>query len=578
MTRRIISLTHGYIPVFAWRLPNEIAAYKQEKLQALQWVNVIKGFTQKGVKTREIEDSGVIVWLTEQDKKQVSKAEVADFVSFALPSIKECRLSGREVAYKTYSYATHAPLQNYFESLFYFPTVVEDLSDRIAELDESISALNFDFEKLADDPDLVFRLDDKRQALLDRQNNPESHLPTISTHFSSRLKEICPDARADFAHMRWSMMEEDGKKILFVHEFQSDWAQRGRRANWTGEYKTAPLVTETESWTTFLIRRAMSIAIEEGCDELTWINGPEMSNGGRIPGPEGLKEFYQRIVPSCAKKAAKGMEADLYLRPANVIDREDIQLAFMPITKKMNEEFSPRIPVYSYASTVGQSSYDHSLAERLKRVLQLRTKTVLGEEDLLKVRIAREVLQAHDCRRPAGALIGKVAHIAFNAKDPIAALDHEAFHFAMKYQFRTKEREEVLSAFVPGSPLLTRTIQLLTAKKEFDAVVQASKDPEEAAAHAYALWRVGKMNFEVFEGASRSMRIASAISNVIVKLFPKAERGLNQLFIWMKCEGVSAQDFVAKVVRRADAATVGESYSNSVNADECTKLDRAIST
>lgn len=574
MTRRIISLTHGYVPLFAWRLPREIAAYKQEKLQAQQWINVIRGLTQKGVKAREIEDSGVIAWLTEQDKKQVTKEEVAEFASFSLPSIKECRLSGREVTYKSYSYAEHAPLQNYFESLFYFPTVVEDLGDRIAELDESISALNFDFEKLAEDPDLVFRLDDKRQELLNRQKNPESDQPAISTHFSSRLKEICPDARADFAHMRWSLMEEDGKKILFVHEFQSDWAQRGRQSNWTGHYKTAPLVTDTESWTTFLIRRAMSIAIEEGCEELTWINGPEMSNGGRIPGPEGLREFYQRIVPSCAKKASKGMEAELYLRPAKVIKREDKQLAFMPVTSKMREEFSPRIPVYSYATVVAKSTYDHSLAERLERSLQIRTKSVLGEDDLLKVRIAREVLQAHDSRRPAGALIGKVAHIAFNAKDPIAALDHEAFHFAMVYQFRSKEKEEVIAAFVPGSPLLVRTIQLLTERKEFQAVVQASKDPEEAAAHAYGLWRIGKMNFEIFEGSSRSKKIASAISNVIAKYFPAAERALNRIFDWIKGEGVSAQDFVAKVVRRADRGFVPEQHASNTYSDDGLRLER----
>ncbi|MBY0242010.1 MAG: hypothetical protein K2X55_22130, partial [Burkholderiaceae bacterium] len=238
MAKKVFQLTGGAYPLFSWRLPQEIAAYKQAKLQAQQWIHVINGFSQKGIKQSEIEDSGVAEWLQDQGKRQVTREELAEFASYSLPSIKEARLTGSDVKYRSYSFAGAG--EDYNESLFYFPTVDEDLADRIADLDDRIAALNFDFDKLGEDPDAVFRLDKRRSALIAQQNEVASG-NTLRTHFSSDLQSMCPDARADFAHMRWSVKVVDGNRTLFVHEFQSDWAQKGRAREWKGDYKRAPL-------------------------------------------------------------------------------------------------------------------------------------------------------------------------------------------------------------------------------------------------------------------------------------------------------------------------------------------------
>lgn len=105
MAKKVLQLTGGAYPLFSWRLPQEIAAYKQAKLQAQQWIHVINGFSQKGIKQSEIEDSGVAEWLQDQGKRQVTREELAEVASYALPSIKEARLTGSDVKYRDYSFA-----------------------------------------------------------------------------------------------------------------------------------------------------------------------------------------------------------------------------------------------------------------------------------------------------------------------------------------------------------------------------------------------------------------------------------------------------------------------------------------
>jgi hypothetical protein len=553
MTKKIFNLTGGAAPVFAWRLPQHIADYKQPRLPASQWINVVKGLTQKGVKLAEILDSRVTDWLTERGNAQVTREELAEAVSFALPAIKELRLSGVDAQYRRYSWSSDDENKDYNESLFYFPNIHEDFSDRIADLDEAISALNFDFEKLGADPDLVFRLDEKRSDLLQKQREMQkSGSDGPNTHFASTLRHICPDSRADFAHMRWSVMNIDGTRTLFVHEFQSDWAQKGRQNDWKGTYKPAPLVMETEYWSAFLLRRAMSLAVETGCAQLTWINGGAMANGGNIQGPAGLDEFYLKIIPSVAKKLAKPFDAELSLKDMRLKEGSVHRLAAMPITAAMKESFSPRIPVYSYARVVEKATFDPVAAKRLQKALQLRADEMFGVEHRLRVNVVKDIFGACEHQRAAGALIGKVADIAFSAEDPVQALDHEAFHFAYRYRFTSSERAQVRQYFEPGSPLLVRTVRLLIAEGDMDAVTQAMGNPEEAAAHAFSYWKKGHMSLAQLLPMGTSPESRAGISKVIGSFFPEVERFVHAIVDWMRRDSASPSDFVARIVRIHD--------------------------
>ena len=547
MTKQVFNLTGGESPVFAWKLPLEIASYKQARLPAGQWINVIKGFAQKGIKLAEIIDSKVNDWLGERGSEQITKEDLAEYVSFALPSIKELRLSGGDAKYKEYSWAD-AGAMDYNESLFYFPTVTEDFSDRIADLDEAISALNFDFEKLGNDPDLPIRLDQKRSELLMKQRDAVKSFGGPTTHFASRLRELCPDARADFAHLRWSVADMKGHRTLFIHEMQSDWAQKGRANNWAGEYKPAPLVMDTDHWTAFLLRRAMALAVETGCGQMTWINGKDMVNGGVISGANGLDEFYQRIVPGVAKKLAKPYKADLYLSDVTLRGVEK-RLACMPITMEMKEKLAPHIAVYSYARVVAAVTYNETAALKMQRALQLRSDRMFTEDVAMRVSVVRDIFNACDNKQPAGALVSKVAQIAFSAEEPFQALDHEAFHFAYRYRFNSRDREQVTRHFSAGAPLMVRTVRLLIADGNIGAARQASQNPEEAAAHAFSFWRKGSMSLEKVLPAAETVEARIGISNVIAKFFPAAEKYVASIISWMRSSATSPVDFMAKIVR-----------------------------
>jgi hypothetical protein len=565
MTKRIFTLTGGINPVFAWRLPREIAAYKQPRLPAQQWAHIIKGLAQKGVKGVEIEDSKVLPWLEEQGKQQLTREVVAEFVSFSLPSIKETRLSGSDAAYRNYSWVSAG--DDYNESLFYFPTVTEDYSDRIADLDEAISALNFDFDALGQDPEAVFRLDSKREDLLRKQKLAQTSAGRTggpSTHFSSRLQEICPDARADFAHMRWSVMDFDGAKTLFLHEMQSDWAQRGRKAEWTGKYKKAPLVTETEHWTGFLLRRAMSLAVENNCTHLSWINGKHMVNGGKAHGSDGLDEFYLRIVPSIAKKLAKPFQSELALKDV-ILKGASQRLAVMPVTAQMKSSFS-NVPVYSYARVVKDASFDLVRSAQMQKALQLHADRMFGPEHAMRVRVVSAILNACDSHEPAGALLGRVAKIAFGAGDPVSALNHEAFHFANHYHFDVRQREAIARQFAPGSPLLLRTTRVLMSQGEVAAAQQCAGNPEEAAAHAFALWKNGHLSLAKLTKLAGSEESRRGITNVLSKWFPEAEAFVRSICQWMR-QTASPTDFVARIVRAHGALAVTPPNADITDAE-----------
>lgn len=565
MTKKVQSLTGGLVPIFAWRLPVEVASYKQPRLPAAQWVHVIKGLAQKGIKASEIDDSKVIAWLEEQGKTQLTREEVAEFVSFSLPAIKEMQLSGSSTKYRQYSWAAHG--EDYNESIFYFPTVVEDFTDRIADLDEAISALNFDFDRLGSDPDLIFRLDRKREELFAKQKEVLSGGgPAFYTHFGSTLTEICPDARADFAHMRWSVMNLNGQRTLFVHEMQSDWAQRGRASEWKGQYKKAPLVTETEYWTGFLLRRAMALAVETGCSRMTWINGSAMVNGGMATGAPGLDDFYLKIVPSIAKKLAKPFASELFLEDFHLRgNTEAKKLAVMPVNDKMKEGFIEKVPVYSYANVVGFATFDSIRAEQLRRALQNRSDRMFGPEQSMRVCVVREILHAYESQRPAGALIGRAAEIAFSAEDPVMALDHEAFHFAHRYHFTSRDREIVARQFAPGNPLLVRTIRMLMERGDLEAANQAASNPEEAAAHAFGLWRKGQLSLHKLQSEVADPEAKGMIAYLITRIFPAAEMFVTSVCRWIKGSSVSPSDFVARIVHIHDQVLERAAMESAAN-------------
>lgn len=603
MSTRIIPLTSGPAPSFAWRMPQAVAAVKNEKMPAGQWKTLLRSLMNKGqFKLTEIEDSNIDAWLDERDgagKPSIRREELVEAMSFALPSIKEVQKREGDAGYIRWTW--HDALiaaDNYVESIFYFPTVKEDFDDRIAELDDLISSYNFNYELLAEDPSAVLRLDEKRATYLKKQAT-SSHGQGIGTHFSSFLQQLTPDAQADFAHMRWSTCMMNGVKTLFIHEMQSDWAQDGRAVatrardrremetrrfveaaaaaiqepdvreaaieaalnefraayitktgagpydDWTGVYKAGPLVRETEMWAGFLMRRATQLAMQNGCDQLTWINGQAMTNGGIAANArEGITQFYQGLAGRLAQKIAKPFHAKVELVEV-VLRNKAYKLAVMEINGAMRDGLHAKQQVYSRARVTQAAGFNPARAEALRSFLQKRCDSMTAGEMRCVVVVVDEILTAHDEERAAGELVGNVVRVAFQeGDDPVEALDHEAFHFVLRNQFEPAERSAVLDRFQPGSPMQLRIAGALLKDGHIEAAAQTSQSAEEAAAHAFAYWNKGSFRLADSDERTRGLRA----------IFISVRRAIESVTQWIRANASSPHDFAARIVGAADAA------------------------
>jgi N12 class adenine-specific DNA methylase len=99
------------------------------------------------------------------------------------------------------------------------------------------------------------------------------------------------------AHIRLNdRTDADGKRVLFVEEIQSDWAQEGRRkgfdtgatapAGWadtgnargTGNIPRAPFVDKTDAWLALVLKRIIHMAATEGYDRVAFVTGKQSAD------------------------------------------------------------------------------------------------------------------------------------------------------------------------------------------------------------------------------------------------------------------------------------------------------------
>ena len=100
------------------------------------------------------------------------------------------------------------------------------------------------------------------------------------------------------AHIRFNeRTDADGKRVLFIEEIQSDWAQKGRKVGFSNKPAThpagwaetndarstgagipsAPFVTKTESWAMLAFKRMIRYAAENGFDRIAWTTGEQQA-------------------------------------------------------------------------------------------------------------------------------------------------------------------------------------------------------------------------------------------------------------------------------------------------------------
>ena len=197
--------------------------------------------------------------------------------------------------------------------------------------------------------------------------NVANQIPPSQKDLNATFKSAHFDQPNILAHVRFNeRTDANGKKVLFIEELQSDWAQKGRKEGIKGgaeqsfdalkakieqkygmslvdlrqssrseekmrdldaidqayreaqqekhgsKVPSAPFVGKTEAWTALALKRMIRYAAENGFDRVAWTTGEQQN--ARYPGggderaakqASGMQTFYDKIVPNVANDVLK---------------------------------------------------------------------------------------------------------------------------------------------------------------------------------------------------------------------------------------------------------------------------------
>lgn len=487
----ITYLNHRDSSPFVSKLRRELQKSKQNKAKVSQWIGLINGMTQKGVRGLEIEESGVLGWLSALPADQILTLDhVLNELSRRQVTVKEVVLGSPK--YKNYRHVGGS----YREFLYIANSERNNIEDEIDRIDYELEQLSFDLDRLAQDPDAAARLAGERMALM---NQKTTALDFDFHHFSDVISGKL--GRNLLFHVRASTYPD----FYLVHEIQSDWAQRGRRlvnagqsAFENGSIPKGPFVTDTEAWAGLALRRHMQLAAQNhAVQRFLWIRG-YMRNGwsgdeGGSYDHDGLDDFYVKIVSKLADKALKGSGGkckffDVTLT-TNRGETKTYQVPGFEMTPEVRAHLlREAMPLYSRAPV--QREVRSQEDPQATRALALATE-MLGSAR--HVRMFSHVYDIATGRQVAGKFVNRMVHLALNAQDIVEASAHECFHYGYEHLMTSREREVISASFRPGSRLNFEITSALVLRGDMEAAAQCT-NPEEAAAHAFALWTKGEFS------------------------------------------------------------------------------------
>lgn len=494
---------------FFSRLVRTIRESKQGKAPAAQWLSMILAFTQKGVKAQEIKEAGFTPFLEAAGTQVLTKDALLEEVARRYYTIKEVVLGTPKYG------GWHQPGGKYKEYLYIANSERDNVVDAIAAIEFEMEDFNFNPVRLAEDPAAVIALEMRREELLKQKG---LSIDFTSHHFSDRINGSL--GRNLLAHCRVTERED----TYFIEEIQSDWAQGGRRAhhhdcevarhrgepeptNWR-RYPEGPLVTNTEAWAGMVLRRHLQIAASmPNVKRVAWITG-SMRNGGaqtlttneaghRVDSQQGgLNDFYLKVVPKLAEKAlgkcgVKPTMLTLALGERNGTPNTVVVPGF-EMTDAARQQLAAPQPLYSRALV------DDALFARVDAVRAAAVgRAVASAKEMLgsarHLRLAKHVYDIASGAKVAGRYANGLIQVALNAHDIEEVADHETWHFASDKLLTQAERVMVERDFAPGAELNFRVREALTRRGMFKAASQCV-DPEEAAAHGFALWKRGHIS------------------------------------------------------------------------------------
>lgn len=322
----------GAAQPFYSALTRAVEAIKTEAAPAGMWKGAIKNLTSKGVKSDEIEWSGVNDWLDMQQGK-VTKAAILDYLRENGVKVEETMLGG-PTSSETDRAARELIVQ--LDALGYSVKLMPDrdgidtITHRDSGSEYTMGGSDFDAkDSFADIPneraralakrltETVYFVDENdtgtkfdRYTLPGGQNyrellltlpgrGPEVKLEPLDGRDMGAMRlESERDFRSShfdqpniLAHVRFNeRTDAGGQRVLFLEEIQSDWAQKGKKEGFLGPEQMkaspstrgmgvprAPFVGKTDAWVSLVLKRMISYASEHGFDRIAWTTGEQQA-------------------------------------------------------------------------------------------------------------------------------------------------------------------------------------------------------------------------------------------------------------------------------------------------------------
>lgn len=366
-------------PVWYSGMAAAIEKAKFEKGGGAQW----KGFINNlpGVKKDEIKWSGIEEWL-DITFGPITKADVLEFIQQNGVQIEEQMPTSDDVAEEIPDFAEDAAHEQVVSLWNINATSPDMLADSWTQLLDTVSD---------NDAHIRWVLTERRRILLEMgftqegsyrferyqlpggEDYHELVLQVPSGSIGSRTIAPGMEQENEFreprhydlpnvlAHVRFNTrIDTDGKRVLFLEEMQSDWAQQGRTQGFgkhkiepygesyiglegsrvwpvkvifpdgevqhmtiaadsfeeaadylytsyqtfTSDIPEGPFVQNTDAWVGLITKRMIRYAAENGFDRIAWTTGNQQNErwGGE---QEGVKQFYDSVMPKAMAKVLK---------------------------------------------------------------------------------------------------------------------------------------------------------------------------------------------------------------------------------------------------------------------------------
>lgn len=474
MSRDLVRyLNRGESSPMSHRLLELLRQSTQAKAPASQWINYLKGLAQKGVKARELEDSELMGSLSKGDPKEVfTKDQVLEMAAARLVTIKEVQLAA------PYYDRWRHPGGDYSEWLYIANSERDNVIDRIDDIRWNIEDLNFNMDRLVNEPEVLDTLEKELRQLLaikDKCADFAHH------HFTKALSK--GHGKNLIAHVRRTLRPD--QDLYFIEEVQSDWAQKYRRYGESESIPSGPYITATEDWAGLVLRRHMQLAANSPMKRVGWITGA-LRNGGLAGGADDLDSFYLKILPKIAEKVI-GKAGGKVVMMRVTLGQRQVEVPGFELTDAVRQTLQESLPMYSHANVAREEQ--PAQRDALRAEIMSRCASMLGS--VAKVRVVNRLYDVATGREVAGRYTTGFVQCSLQAERPRMAADHEVWHAAMDLMLSPDEVDLVRTRFAPGTRLNRQVQNQLMALGQHAAARQCHDSALEASAHAFSLWRCG---------------------------------------------------------------------------------------